>query len=227
MKYKLLPSLITGYDKLPILRTVSATPYCARAYFCLHLRKPGYQIENHHCIEETNNKQQLPCVSLPYWLRVERCNWWYWWCWSKGWWRWGWKWWLGPFCWWWCSLFTLASWPSWLRSGTIQSRGRIWGRQGFDDSDYSSPQQVGPLDSRWNSPKRGGRPRASLQPACWSGEDSICDDLMGKRSSLDDILVRKKFPNLDVSSIPLDTTDPVANVGLPEQGHLSQVPHLQ
>ena len=65
MIYKLLPSLITGYDELPILRTVSATPHCARANFCLHLRKPGYQIEIHHCIEETNNKQQLPCASLP------------------------------------------------------------------------------------------------------------------------------------------------------------------
>ena len=99
---------------------------------------------------------------------------------------------------------------------------RIWGRQGFDDSDYSSPEQVGPLDSTWNSPRRGGRPQASLQPACWSGED-----LMGKRSSPDDILMRKRSPNLDVSSIPLNTTDPVAHVGLPEQGHLSQVPHLQ
>ena len=65
MIYKLLPSLLTCYDELPILRTVSATPHCARAHFCLHLRKPGYQIENHHCIEETNNKQQLPCASLP------------------------------------------------------------------------------------------------------------------------------------------------------------------
>ena len=55
--------LITGYDKLPILRTVSATPHCARANFCLHLRKPGYQIENHHFIEETNNTNNCPVLA--------------------------------------------------------------------------------------------------------------------------------------------------------------------
>ena len=57
--------------------------------------------------------------------------------------------------------------------------------------------------------------------------DNDDNDLMGERSSLDDIFMRKRSPNLDVSSIPLNTTDPVAHVGLPEQGHLSQVPHLQ
>ena len=116
-----------------------------------------------------------------------------------------------------------------LDSGVKQSNGGegFEGDKNCDDSDYSSPEQVGPLDSTWNSPRRGGRPQASLQPACLSGDDSICDNLMGKRSSLDDILMRKRSPNLDVSSIPLDTTDPVANVGLPEQGHLSQVPYLQ
>ena len=49
---------------------------------------------------------------------------------------------------------------------------------------------------------------------------------MGKRSSPDDILMRKRSPNLDVSSIPLNTTDPVAHVGVPVELHVPQVPHL-
>ena len=65
MIYKLLPSLITGYDELPILRTVSATPYCARAHFCLHLRKPGYQVENRHCIEEKTINNNCPVLACP------------------------------------------------------------------------------------------------------------------------------------------------------------------
>ena len=55
-----------------------------------------------------------------------------------------------------------------LDSGVKQSNGGegFEGDKNCDDSDYSSPEQVGPLDSRWNSPRRGGRPRASLQLAC-------------------------------------------------------------